>query len=96
MAGKSRITYLLVSIVVFLGSGAAQCVPIEGLLEHAGCSMSRVRRLRRLCGSLAVASVPSPAWMLHLGLGVDQGGSGAADPYTQIPIYVWQLLIAGL
>lgn len=56
----------------------------------------RVRRLRRLCGLLAVVSVLSPAWMLYLDIGVDQGGNGAADPYTQIPIYVGQLLVAAV
>ncbi|TFC29932.1 hypothetical protein E3O25_04005 [Cryobacterium sp. TMT1-3] len=54
-----------------------------------------VRRLRRLCGLLAVASVLSPAWMLYLGFGVGQAGSGAPDPYTQIPIYAAQLVVAG-
>jgi len=53
-----------------------------------------VRRLRRLCGLLAVASVVSPAWMLYLGLGVGYGGSAAPDPYTQIPGYLAQLVAA--
>ena len=54
----------------------------------------RVRRLRRLCGLLAVASVVSPVWMLYLGLGVGYGGSAAPDPYTQIPGYLAQLVAA--
>ena len=54
----------------------------------------RVRRLRRLCGLLAVASVVSPVWMLYLGLGVGYRGSAAPDPDTQIPGYLAQLVAA--
>ncbi|MDJ0338131.1 hypothetical protein [Cryobacterium sp. PH31-O1] len=51
-----------------------------------------VRRLRRLCGLLAVVSVLSPAWMFGMAIGAAWDRPGAVDPAAELPGYVAQVL----
>ena len=60
---------------------------IAGRLPSLG-----VRRLRRLCGLLAVVAVLSPVWMFSMAIGAAWDKPGEVDPAVELPGYYLQVV----